>query len=82
MFFFKEGNYILSNYSKSNTHGFICKFCAHATLCIFRFHMYLCFLLLSMTLFMCHFVPTNDVVKTVCLSASASSFFHLSTCFF
>ena len=44
--------------------------------------MYLCFLLLSMTLFMCHFVPTNDVVKTVCLSASASSFFHLSTCFF
>ena len=48
-------------------------------MCKLRFHMYLCLLLLSMTLFVCHFVPPYGVTEGIVgVSNFASSFVYLS----
>ena len=42
----------------------------YVCVCALRFHMYLCLLLLSMTLFVCHFVPPYEVgegIMSICL---------------
>ena len=53
--------------------------CTCSKLCYIRFCINLCVLLLSMTLFVCHFVPPYEVSESIVSVTYDSSFIHMSS---
>ena len=64
----KKGNF-LSHYCKYNMHVFICKVHVFSYVNLRQIIIRFCLLLLSMTLFVCHFIPPCKVMESiVCVS--------------